>query len=428
LSYEFDVFVSYAHADGTTFARDVTRRLQSAGFTVWLDEEQLPAGDPVKTALVRGLQRSRHAVLVVTGAWLRGDWTGWEADVFVEEGRARRLVPVIRAPPVRKSELGPYLSKVNWLEWPDPSDADAKFWLLRCGLFGEAPGKPEEWAARGREAQGGGGAARLAPPASPRAEMLTTLAADIELPAVFGCDRAPQWGELVTYAATTRSEALFVRGPRRYGHQAFLRRVQQCLGRPPERHMVSVTWRRAPLPVGRLEFLEALARAFGCQTEEALVDAMRAKLLDTNLLLVHEPVAESAFHRDDLVLYYTRWLPELVGKVDPEARADDRIFGVKALQSVAWWPDGGEGRQPGSTEAAARAMLQRITAEQDKARLPVRMLTPLDEITRDHVERWSEEHLPASMDAREFVDWVMDGARDPAEILDRIVQRFGQDS
>ena len=427
MSYEFDVFVSYARADGAAFARDLVRQLDAAGFSCYLDEEQMAPGDDVLESLVRALRRSRHAVFVITAAWLKKDWTRWEGDVFVEEGKDRRLVPILRAQGVGKADLGPYLSKVDWLDWPPQADADAQFWQVYCGLCARAPGPREQWAACGRQAQGKGALAGGAPsPEAPREEVLSAFTIQIELPAALGLDRAPQWGELCTYAATTRSEALFVVGPRRYGHDAFLRRVQQCLGRAPERHIKVVAWNPPWTPVGRDAFLKPLADAFDVRTEGQLVAALRAMLLDTNLVLVHQPVVEDSFETEDLVLYYTRWLPELVGRVDPEARADDRIFGIKALQSVAWWPEG-ESRRAGTSEREARALLDRLRTDQDRTRLPVRVLTPLDPITREHVERWSEDHLPAGVDCRRFVERVMDGARDPAEILDRIVQWFGQD-
>ena len=425
MSYDFDVFVSYARADGAPFARGLVRQLEAAGFSCYLDEEQVAPGDNVLENLVRALRRSRHAVFVITAAWLKKDWTRWEGDVFAEEAKGRRLVPILRAEGVGKADLGPYLSKVNWLDWPQQADADAQFWLVHCGLCAQEPGPRERWAARGREAQGGAGAAPPAPDA-PKEEVLTSFSIQIELPAALGLDRAPQWGELCTYTATTRSEALFVVGPRRYGHDAFLRRVQQCLGRTPERHIKAVAWNPPWTPVGRDAFLKPLADAFDVKTEGQLVAAMRARLLDTNLVLVHQPVVEDSFETEDLVLYYTRWLPELVGRVDPEARADDRIFGVKAVQSLAWWPET-ESKRAGTSEREARALLDRIRNEQDKERLPLRVLTPLDPITREHVERWSEDYLPSGVDGRRFVERVMDGARDPAEILDRIVQWFGQD-
>ena len=291
MSYEFDVFVSYARADGAPFARGLVRQLEAAGFSCYLDEEQVAPGDNVLENLVRALRRSRprrvrdHGGVAeegldpVGGGRLRRGGEG-PAARFPSSG-PRAWARPISAPTCPRS--------TGWTGRSRPTPTRNSGWSIAASAR-RSPVRASGGRPAGREAQGQGGAG--AAPDAPKEEVLTSFSIQIELPAALGLDRAPQWGELCTYTATTRSEALFVVGPRRYGHDAFLRRVQQCLGRTPERHIKAVAWNPPWTPVGRDAFLKPLADAFDVKTEGQLVAAMRARLLDTNLVLVHQPVVE----------------------------------------------------------------------------------------------------------------------------------------
>jgi hypothetical protein len=440
VSYEFDVFISYASRDGGPFVADLTARLRSSGLTVWFDQEQMRPGDEVNDALAAGLRRSQHAIFVLTRAWLDSDYTNWELRVFREQDHARRMIPVSLIGTPRDEELGPRLSGLKWLDWPPHADPDEKFWAVYCGLRELAPGPPAEWKARGRQAQAkesplGGASLETTAREEPRA----TAVMEIEAPVVFGCDRKAQWGSLTTHAATTRSEALFVVGRQGQAHYAFLARVQNCLPKDPPRRIVSIHWDPPYTPIGRGQFLAALQRAFECRSDAQLIAEMRAQLTDQNLLLVHRPVAEDAFDRDDLVQYYTEWLPELVGAVDPEARAGDRVFGLKAIQAVSWLPrslmDGLSAWVPWRSEraasaatASARAADRMLSALRQTAdpRLPIAFLEELHDITVEDVKEWSAL-LPPQYDRDRLAAQALMGARDSAAILEKIGALLARD-
>jgi hypothetical protein len=231
---------------------------------------------------------------------------------------------------------------------------------------------------------------------------------------------------VTTVASTSKSAVLFVIGRRREGHGAFLGRVERFLPKPPDRRVVSVRWNPPFTPVGRPAFLAALFEGFECADEDRLVSIMRSQLVGGNLVLVHQPVAEDAFERDDLVQYYTKWLPDIVDRADPGPQAAAVRGGVQAVQAVAWWPADGAARRAGTTEREARDMLRRVIAEQHP-RLPVVMLRELETITPQDVEEWSATYLPPMPDRERLVALVTDGARDSAEILERMRELFGPD-
>lgn len=423
----YDVFISYAHADGAAFVAVLVEKLKRAGLTVWLDEERRPAGAPIDETLISALQRSRTAVYVVTPAWIGRPYTRTELEVFAKEER-RPYVAIIRIPDPRQSALGSaFLGEEKWLRWPDSADADELFWQLYCGLEQMEPGPRAEWKRKGGDrAQGGGLVAELTAPSEPRSEVFTALIAAVTIPQALACDRDLAWGKVCRFVENPRSEAWLVVGARRSAHELFLRRLRESL-RTPNRRVVIVRWSGGTVPVGRNGFLASLAAAMNATTEAQLVAALRAQLTDGNVLILHQPVTEDAFERDDLPLYYGRWLPDLLAKADPDNRPDDRIGAVKAVQAIAWWPDGDSGHSPDTWQRSAQELIARVRDQQDAQRLPIRELLELGPISREDVAKWCEEYLPAGTDCPRFVDRVMDGVRDPAEILERIVRLAGED-
>ena len=439
MSYEFDVFVSYARSDGSAFVADLVGRLKSAGFKVWYDQEQMRGGSIVDDALADGLRKSRHAIFVLTRAWLQKDYTTWELEVFTEQDKDRRRVPVSLIGAPRKEDLGPRLHRLDWIEWPADADPDERFWLVYCGLRDLAPEDRSHWKAKGLEAQAKAGLLGTAPqPLLRRDESTAAAVIEVEAADVFGCDRDPQWGVLAKHAAKKTSEVIFIVGELRQAHDAFLARIQHCLPKDPPRRIVSVRWDPPYTPIGRGQFIAPLQRAFECRNDAQLIAELRSQLTDQNLLLVHRPIAQDAFDRDDLVSYYTEWLPELVHEADPDALVDDRIFGLKAIQAVAWQPSsllGGlrslmpwRGRGAADTKASAQAAEDMLASLRRGAHplLPIVVLDQLDDITREDVMRWSES-LPSRYDRDRIVAQVMTGAGDSAAILEKIATLFAND-
>ena len=243
--------------------------------------------------------------------------------------------------------------------------------------------------------------------------------------------------EVLIHAAKPEHEALFAIGPRGEGHNYFLDAVEELFPDIPDRWVRNVVWRGRIPPAGKDEFLSALADTLRCRSARRpdLAESLRAWLEDRNLVLVHRPVTPARLHDEALILYYTRWLPEMLP--DP-----GRAHGVlKLVQGIDWSPSApgrmealgrashGQGRQAGSADRrlpAGDAMdaLQEIRGRADK-RLPVFLLERLKPITRKHVRRWVEG-LPRTLvgDPNSFVRDVMEGAYHSADVLGRIVERL----
>ena len=84
--FGFDYFVSYAHADGRNYARELSKRLEAAGFSVFLDERVYVAGDDLQIATRRRIRMSKKLVVIVRENVLASDWVRKEIEVSLASG------------------------------------------------------------------------------------------------------------------------------------------------------------------------------------------------------------------------------------------------------------------------------------------------------------------------------------------------------
>jgi len=161
------VFISYSREplDNAEFVRSLARQLRTAGFEVWLDEEQIAAGEDIAEQIRAAIQKSDAGLFVVNSRWLMRDrnWIRHEVALLGQQVRTRRLV--LLREPAGEAELDPYFAMLKRLEWfPDDPRPDARFWEVYCGITGERPGPVEEWERRGRNLLAGSLALSGQPP------------------------------------------------------------------------------------------------------------------------------------------------------------------------------------------------------------------------------------------------------------------------
>jgi hypothetical protein len=147
------VFISYSHEprENSEFVRNLAGRLTTAGFSVWLDEEQI-TGD-VQEEIQAAARASEAAIFVVTERWAKRSWTRHEVMLFGERIERRdgvRLIVLAREE-IDYGYLGPYLSPLLRIDWlPNDDEPDARFWQVYCGIRKERPGERKYWAEKGR--------------------------------------------------------------------------------------------------------------------------------------------------------------------------------------------------------------------------------------------------------------------------------------
>jgi hypothetical protein len=419
VSLPYDVFISYAHEDRELVAR-LRGWLEGAGFRVWLDEERMRLGEPVQEQIYQALLHSEQAVFVLSEDSLDSRWSRFELRTFSEEAKERRKIAVLRSP-LTTGRIPLYLGEDLHIAWHDDghqtSESDfSRLWRLCCGLRGKEPGKRETWDAEGRKVCGQGDAGPSLMPGTPaEAEWRSSQVARWSKGrAVWGCDRNDQWMTIETHAAKPEHEALFVVGPRGEGHNYFLDTIEECFPEKRERWIRKILW-GAKIPGDRDEFFRALAQTLRCPSAEsaALAGSLRLFLRDRDLVLVHRPVMPARLSDEALVLYYTRWLPELL----PEPGTTRGV--LKVIQGVDWPP-----AMVSKAAGEVRKALKEIRAEAH-ARLPICELPVLKRITRSDVKAWADS-LPKTLVAEpaELVRAVLDGSVHSADILNSIVDRL----
>jgi WD40 repeat protein len=114
---DWDAFVSYAHADGELVHR-VVDHLEAAGWSIWLDRDELAAGTRLTQELPTGIRDAHTFVFMMSARSVESEWCIAELDAAIRLGR--RIIPVLLDPTtVSPSQLEEYLR----LEPADPGDA-----------------------------------------------------------------------------------------------------------------------------------------------------------------------------------------------------------------------------------------------------------------------------------------------------------------
>lgn len=149
--YAFDVFLSYAQVN-IEFSRKLASWLRTAGYRVWLAEEQLVPGTRFRAGLEQGLRESRHLLAVLTESYSARRWTQREIDLFdlSAETTDRRILG-IQIGDIGKGPLDQVFLVHQRIKWKG-SDFDPEgFWLLHCGLRDQRPGPRSDWGSKGQQ-------------------------------------------------------------------------------------------------------------------------------------------------------------------------------------------------------------------------------------------------------------------------------------
>lgn len=116
-SPKYHLFISYSHDDKEDIEK-VILRLKASGFDVWIDEEQIGGGDPLREAMVKGIKNSAHIMICLSPSYLDKTWTTFESFVnqaMDPDNRKRRIIPV----KVKCCEIP---EEYRWLYCPNLTD------------------------------------------------------------------------------------------------------------------------------------------------------------------------------------------------------------------------------------------------------------------------------------------------------------------
>jgi hypothetical protein len=87
-----DIFISYAHADGITYAAALAEELTANGFSCFLDQWGTPPGQQLPGSLKRSIKRSTVFVLIGTEKAVSSPSVGLEVIEFLKTERP--IIPI----------------------------------------------------------------------------------------------------------------------------------------------------------------------------------------------------------------------------------------------------------------------------------------------------------------------------------------------
>jgi tetratricopeptide (TPR) repeat protein len=146
--FKFDVFLSHNRAQ-KDWTREMALRLRAAGFNVWFDEWVLRGGEVGSIGMERGLQESRHVVLVLSPEFMASEWTDYETQIALvlsPANRDRKLIPILHT----KCKLPPRISRLNWIDFTsalaDPAQYEFRLAQLMSDLNPHRYERPTDFA------------------------------------------------------------------------------------------------------------------------------------------------------------------------------------------------------------------------------------------------------------------------------------------
>lgn len=407
------IFLSYARTPAdTALAAYLEGCLEANGLKVWRDTSDLRIGDHFPREIEEAIEQAEHLIFLVSSSWLDRKWCQHELALAMRHHgtTSGRYLPILRAPFERlRTRIPVAFESSHSIVWLD-DEADPYTRLCEIHMaVAEADVAPSERAAHGR---------RLAERANVPLPSVDLPAPTHEDPPSLRCDRTAQWQTIEDVMANGRSDVVLVPGARGEYHEHFLQRVERQLATVPERSIVGVKWRRRP--VGPDEYLGALAESFNTN-RQGLPQALHERLSHKHLVLIHECL-RSGFDDDDLVAYYTEWLPDLVAT----ARGARSLKCIQAIE----WPRIGLlvrlipfGSSDDDEVAQAKGLVKRLKSRGVSSTL-VTVCTPeLQPITAEDVRRFCDVFVEPGLGDELFAH-VWAGKRRTSEDVLRSIDKY----
>ena len=116
-----EVFVSYSHQD-EEFVSRLALDLEKRGAQVWIDREDLHAGEKWKESITQGVRACKAFVLVVSPEWLKSEWGQREFRLAVESDRP--VIPLLYRKADIPRKVADTLSSYQYINFRQGSYAD----------------------------------------------------------------------------------------------------------------------------------------------------------------------------------------------------------------------------------------------------------------------------------------------------------------
>lgn len=129
--YQYDVFISYSHANWAWVWNELLLNLERAGLKVCVDDRDFKIGPPSLINIERAVDNSRHTLLVLSPAWIQSEWTEFEsllAGTLDPAGRRRKLIPL----KFEDCQLPPRIAMLTYADFTRPQEHEHQYSLQKC--------------------------------------------------------------------------------------------------------------------------------------------------------------------------------------------------------------------------------------------------------------------------------------------------------
>ena len=120
-AFDYDVFISYSHADSELVVGTLLPKLQAQGIRACIDYRDFEIGAPSIREMEHTVVTSRRTLMVLTPAYLDSAWSEFEAlmtAMLDPANRKRRLIPLLLKP----CELPVSIAYLTYVSFASPPD------------------------------------------------------------------------------------------------------------------------------------------------------------------------------------------------------------------------------------------------------------------------------------------------------------------
>ncbi len=130
----FDAFISYARADGKTFATKLCHHLADHKLKVWFDQNDIPPAVDWRNQISHGIERAKNFLSIITPKSIQSKYCLEELETAYNLNK--RIIPLlhIRVPREQRPEA---LGKLNWIYFQDGIDEFEHSFALLLGSMGQ---------------------------------------------------------------------------------------------------------------------------------------------------------------------------------------------------------------------------------------------------------------------------------------------------
>ncbi|RMH68812.1 MAG: TIR domain-containing protein [Gemmatimonadetes bacterium] len=116
-----DVFISYGRRESKFFAIRLHDRLTAAGYSVWLDQNDIRAAEDFQQAIDVGIVQAHNFIFIIAPRSVESEYCRKEIDQAVRLGK--RIIPILHIT-ASEQQMHPVIRKLNWLLFEEKYDAD----------------------------------------------------------------------------------------------------------------------------------------------------------------------------------------------------------------------------------------------------------------------------------------------------------------